>query len=135
MKLNEDYIVPLMDDAQMIFEIISVDSDFLGWVFQVNSMKFEEDDETETARLTIDYNVLKPTPDQIESMGYTGDSDPRVTNVIGSCIEDMIDNALKNNAFKISDEGEGEMNGEYCIGDVLDSELKNTDNGTETDAE
>lgn len=106
MKLNEDYtIMPNVDSTEAFkIRILDPDSDFLNWVFQINWMKFDEDEENDTARIAIDYDIIYPSEESDFLKVYSGPDDPRILAVLGPCIENVLELAVEKAALTISDE-------------------------------
>ena len=110
MKINEDYVIAPNADSTESFriQIVDPDSEFLNWVFQVNSMKFAEDETEDSARLAIDYGIIYPAEESGFLKIYSGPDDQRILDTLGPCIENILELAVAKAALIIEDDTDDE---------------------------
>ena len=110
MKINEDYVIAPNADSTESFriQIVDPDSEFLNWVFQVNSMKFAEDETEDSARLAIDYDIIYPAEESEFLKIYSGPDDQRILDTLGPCIENILELAVAKAALVIEDDTDDE---------------------------
>ena len=103
MKLNEDYmILPAKAEKEILeVEITKEDHELLSWIFNIKGIDFAEPDvETGDAQLSIEFDVVRPDviPDEYESA-----TDPRIVNVLGDIVVDILTLATEQASLKIQD--------------------------------
>ena len=110
MKINEDYVIAPNAESTEAFriQIVDPDSEFLNWVFQVNSMKFAEDEDENSARLAIDYDIIYPSEESEFLKIYSGPDDQRILDTLAPCIENILELAVAKAALTIEDDTDEE---------------------------
>lgn len=106
MKLNEDYITVLndtdnKDGVSFKIKIINENSPFLDWIFSVGGMSFLEDENEETATLSIEYEIVYPEKDSEAMKEFPTPTDQRIVDALGKCVEDLLYQAIQNNGFTV----------------------------------
>ena len=125
MKMFDDYII-LPDESVMmkeedkggddysfiVLEATNDESPIFGWRFKIYSLGLEEKKETDDAVLQFNYDILHP--EELPEDFITNDDGHSevITNFLGECLLNIIEEALKNDALKFPDEEHDKENGE-----------------------
>jgi hypothetical protein len=96
-----------LENERFILKVIDPDNELYDWVFQINGLSLNENEEEDEARMIIDYDILE-APEELPET-YDSSEDDRIVTSLGDIILDILEMALENNKFAIQPQEESEI--------------------------